>query len=93
MNLKILDYDGERYDTGIPIGSVEDVTVTVVSGDEILAIELSDRGSVIIDVSTINRNWRYTNCYDGTYMVSKENLEKWNNRKDSYYWFTESEEM
>lgn len=93
MNLKILDFDGECYDTGIPIDSVEDVTVTVVSGDEILAIELSDKGSVIIDVSIINRNWRYTNYYDGTYMVSKENLEKWNNRKDSYDWFTESEEM
>lgn len=93
MNLKIMDYDGEYYDTGISIDSVEDVTVTVVSGDEILAIELSNGSSVIIDVSTINRNWRYANCYDGTYMVSKENLEEWNNRKDSYAWFWRNEEM
>ena len=93
MNLKILDFDGEHYDTGISIDSVEDVTVTVVSGDEILAIELSNGSSVIIDVSTINRNWRYANYYDGTYMVSKENLEKWNNRKDSYEWFWRNEEM
>lgn len=93
MNLKILDFDGEHYDTGISIDSVEDVTVTVVSGDEILAIELSNGSSVIIDVSTINRNWRYANHYDGTYMVSKENLEEWNNRKDSYEWFWRNEEM
>ena len=86
MNIKILDYDGESYDTNIPIETVEDVTVTIVSGDEILAIELNDGSSVILDVSTINRNWRYTNYYDGTYAVSKEELLKWNERKDTYDW-------
>jgi len=89
MSLKIMDYDGESYDTNIPIETVEDVTVTIVSGDEILAIELNDGSSVILDVSTINRNWRYANYYDGTYMVSKEELLKWNNRKDSYEWLWE----
>lgn len=86
MNIKILDYDGESYNTHIPINKVEDVTVTVVSGDEILAIELNDGSSVILDVATINRNWRYINYYDGTYMVSKDELLKWNNRKDTYEW-------
>lgn len=87
MKLKIMDYAGiEYFAQDAPLKDVENVIVRVVSGDELLWIKFKDGDERFLDVSKINNNPRLMDFYDGEYAVSAAELEKWNNRKDTYEW-------
>lgn len=90
MNLTIMNFDKERYDTGIPTDQVNEIDVTVVSGDEIIVV-LQKNGKIAkIDAAKLGNTPRLLDYYDGSYIVYKEEVEIWNNREDTYEWIGRS---
>ena len=88
--VKIMDFENERFDTGIKIDEVDRVEVVVVTGDEILMIWMKDGSSISTDVDEdYSHKHRGIDFYDGHYTVKSEDLLKWNNRKTSYSYFSE----
>ena len=90
MNLTVMNFDNERYDTGIPIDQVNEVDVTVVSGDEIIVV-LHKSGKISkIDAADLGHMPRTMHFYDGSYIVFKEEINEWNRRSDTYSWIGRS---
>lgn len=85
MNVVIFDYENKSYDTEIPLNDVQEIMVDVVSGDEILHITGKQNKSRIDAVSYSGKN-RLVDFYDGSYVVTEDQLKEWNKRTDSYDW-------
>ena len=85
-NLMLLNYADKKCDTGIPLSEVESLTIVVLSGDEVATVKKTTGEEVYFDSAEINGNFRWCDFYDGTYNVSKEELEDWTKRKTSYDW-------
>lgn len=82
--VNIFDFRDRSFDTGIPIDSVENVYCTVLTGDEILMIELVDGCIEGFDVSAFSGDYRFSDFFDFQYIVKKSELKKWNQRSSSY---------
>ena len=84
MNVKIMNYTGKSFDTGVPADEVKELFITIVSGDEIATIRTMDGKVHMIDSADLANNARRNNFYDGCYQVCKDEYDAWSKRIDSY---------
>lgn len=74
MKFTITDYDGEETICEIPDErTIKSIAVTILTGDEIVNVELDD-GTIMSFDSSI---YRIMNTYDGSYVVTKRRLDEW----------------
>lgn len=78
-----IDYDDRKVPTGCNAEDVLMVSVTVLSGDELLMIVKKDGSIVQVDPCP---GGRLINYFDYQYIVNKDELPKWMERKTSYSW-------
>ena len=90
MNLIIMNFNDERYDTGIALDLINEVDVSVISGDESIIVLRNDGKINKIDAAEIADKPRFKDYFDGSYIVYKEELPRWNKRTDSYEWINRS---
>lgn len=74
MKFKIYDYENKLLEIETT-KEINSITVTILSGDEFIAIKYEDGTSEIDDSS----NCRMVEYYDGSYVVSKDKIDKWVN--------------
>ena len=84
MNLKIMNYQNVRCDTGIPMEQVEYIFVRVITGDEIVMIYKIGGIRKEFDSAILVDNLRSIDYWDGCYYVHKEDLKAWSKRKTTY---------
>ena len=82
-NLKIMNYEDKKFDTGIPIEDIEYIDVCVLTGDEVVIIHCKDSRHKF-DSADLADNHRIKDYFDASYTVDKSELADWSNRKDSY---------
>lgn len=87
-NINIFNWTNKSFDTGINVSEVASITVTILSGDELLAI-IKKNGEVIqLDGIAFDEEagQRMPHCYfDGQYVLTtEEEIKKWLNREESY---------
>ena len=78
-----IDYADRKVPTGCNADDVLMVSVTVVSGDELLTIV--KKGGDIVQVDSCPGG-RFLNYFDCQYLVGKHELPQWMERKTSYDW-------
>lgn len=78
-----IDYADMKVPTGCNAEDVLMVSVTVVSGDELLTIVKKDGTITQVDSCP---GGRFLNYFDYQYIVSKDELPQWMERKTSYSW-------
>ena len=81
----ILDYNNERTNLSIDLTKVDEITVTILTGDEVIDILYLDGTSDHYDSSDA----RITDYYDGSYVPYSirrgiNYYNDWLERKDSY---------
>lgn len=91
MNVIIYDFKAQKYDVGVPVEKVSEIGVSVISGDEILAVRTDDGDLKVFDADTFSDSRREMSFFNGAYVVLKDQLEEWTNRKDSYDWVLSGE--
>lgn len=84
--LKIYDYKDNLFDTKIPLSEIEEIDVTIISGDEIVSVTTTSGNVRTFDAALLAKNPRMMSFYDGSYVVNKEKIPEWINRTDSYDW-------
>lgn len=84
--LKIFNYRGELFDTEVPISEIEELNVTILSGDEVVTVTKTDGHVESFDAAVLAENFRMMNFYDGSYVVEKDKIKEWLKREDSYGW-------
>lgn len=82
MEIKYFDYTGESTTVEIE-GEITHIEVTVVSGDEILDVYFHNKDGQLEDC-IFDNGGRIWNFFDGFYEVMPEDIDKWNQRHDSY---------
>lgn len=84
-NICILNFEGKKFETNIPINCVTRVHVHIKSGDEIITI-YKKNGDVIgpIDSAWLANNERISEFNDRSYWIDEQDIKKWNRRKTSY---------
>lgn len=76
MKMKIYDYANEIKEIELPDGSViEYILVVVLSGDETGRVSFTNGDTINFDAS----DCRYTESYDGAYIVNGDNIQRWLN--------------
>lgn len=73
MKFNIYDYDNQAKEIDTGNKEINFINVIILSGDEVITIYYSDGTFENYDSSEN----RLTNYFDGSYVVSKENLAKW----------------
>ena len=81
----ILDYDNKCTNLPIDLSKVDEITITILTGDEVADILYLDGSSDHYD----SNNERMTNYYDGSYIPYSirrgiDYYEVWSEREDSY---------
>ena len=81
----ILDYDNKCTNLPIDLSKVDEITITILTGDEVIDILYLDGSSDHYD----SNNERMTSCYDGSYIPYSirrgiDCYDAWLERKDSY---------
>lgn len=84
--LKIYNYDHKLFDTGVPLSEIKELTVHVISGDEIVDVTKTDGTASTFDAAYLSRDPRCMFFYDGNYDITKEQLSEWIKRTNSYDW-------
>jgi len=84
--LKIYNYDHKLFDTGVPLSEIKELTVHVISGDEIVNVTKVDGTTDTFDAAYLAGDPRCMPFYDGNYDITKEQLSEWIKRADSYDW-------
>ena len=84
--LKIYNYEHELFDTGLPLSEIKELTVHVISGDEIVDVTKVDGTTDTFDAADLAGDPRCMFFYDGNYDITKEQLSEWIKRTDSYDW-------
>lgn len=69
----IYDYDDRPVEIELPNKPIAAIYVTVLSGDETGFVVFKDGQVVYFDASNF-RNWVF---YDGSYVVTEENVQTW----------------
>ena len=85
--LKIMNYEKKRADTGVKIEDIYSLYVIVLSGDELVRAIMKDGTQKAFDSAVLCNDIRNTDYFDGEYVVHKDDLAEWSERKDSYSWF------
>ena len=75
MKFKIYDYANRLTEIDTGNKEIESILVEVITGDEIVTVTFTD-GTMKTYDSSIDRN---TDYFDGSYYVSKSDLDKWIN--------------
>lgn len=84
--VKCMNYADELFDTGIKFDDVDQLFVTIITGDEIISVMLNDGTIKEFDSAALGNNPRCKDYYDGQYVVSRPELEAWSKRKTTYDW-------
>lgn len=84
-NVKIINFEGEAFDTGIAYEDVAAIAVNIWSGDEMLTIFTKD-GKVYQQDITDYHYYRSDSYHDGSYAVYPEDFEKWDMRTSADPW-------
>lgn len=75
MTIKIYDYANNVKVIDLPDKRISAISVSILSGDETGTIIFADGEIVKFDAS----DGRMMNYYDGSYLLTDENIEKWIN--------------
>lgn len=89
MKIKILDYRDRPQEVDVgELESIKQITISIISGDEILDVEYFDSNTKIFDSCGGDR---ILDFYDGNYILYSEeesinrlNDPRWLNRENSY---------
>lgn len=84
--LKIYNYKYKLFDTGMPLSEIQELTVHVISGDEIVDVTKIDGTVNTFDAAHLSGIPRLMHFYDGNYDITKDQLSEWIKRTDSYDW-------
>lgn len=85
--LKALDFTDDE--TMFAVDDFDVIEVEVVTGDEIIYIYKDLQRMFVIDGGA--GTGRLADFFDGRYRVTKDELEKWNQRQTSYEWLRRKE--
>lgn len=85
--LNVMDYKHTSHETDIPVADVDSLYVVVLTGDEVVQVNLKDGSHKVVDAIGFLDCVRADDYFDGDYGVHKDDLEEWLERKDSYEWF------
>lgn len=80
MKLKVMAYNGELFETDIEMADIDSMIVEVVTGDEIVTVNLKDGTQKQIDADQLSGYGRLNDHFDGSYGVHPEDFEKWMSR-------------
>ena len=75
MTITIYDYVNRPTEVQLPDKEIECISITVLSGDETGFVLFNDGSTLPFDAS----DCRLMNYFDDNYVVTKDNLEAWNN--------------
>lgn len=93
-NINIMDFEYKSYDVGIDINDVSCLSVSVVSGDEILTVCLRDGSRKTFDAQDFSGDHRLMNFEDYSYSIcNKIILVKWLRRPDTYHFLINDDEL
>lgn len=93
-NINIMDFEYKSYDVGIDINDVACLSVSVVSGDEILTVYLRDGSRNTFDAQDFSGYHRLMNFDDYSYSIrNKLILTKWLRRTDTYHFLINDDEL
>ena len=84
--VKCMNYADELFDTGIRFDDVDQLFITVVTGDEIISVVLNDGTVKTFDSAVLAKNPRLYDYWDDQYTVNKPDFEAWSKRKTTYDW-------
>ena len=89
---ELRDYKNNFYLVPLDIDKIDEIMITVLSGDEIADILYLDGTSDQIDVCEFSQNPRLINYYDGNYIVYSVRrginwLDEFDKREDTYSMF------
>lgn len=87
MKLKVMAYTGELFETDIDMADIDSMIVEVVSGDEVVTVNLKDGTQKQIDADELSGYGRTKDDFDGSYGVHPSDFEEWAKRKETYEWF------
>jgi len=95
----LMNYQHNSYPILINMDEVDEITITVISGDEIADILYLDGTSEQIDAANLANNQRLVDFWDGSYIVYSvrrgiNRMELFSNRENSYsmFWVVDDEE-
>ena len=92
--INIMDYEYRSYDLGIDINDVICLSVSVISGDELLNVCLRDGSRKTFDAQDFSGDHRLMNFDDYSYSISDRTLIiKWLRRPDTYYFAINDDEL
>ncbi len=78
-NVRIINYKGEAFDTGMPYERVAAIAVNIWSGDEMLTI-FTNGGKVFQYDAADYHYYRSDSHGDGAYAIYPKDFEKWDQR-------------
>lgn len=89
---ELRDYKNNFYLVPLDIDEIDEIMITVLSGDEIADILYLDGTSDQIDVCKFSQDPRLINYYDGNYIVYSvrrgiDRLDEFDKRDDTYSMF------
>lgn len=73
MVIKVYDYDDRPLEIELPDKEIDFIHVTVLSGDETGYVVFTDKTRVEFDAS----DCRLMGYYDGSYLVTGDDIDKW----------------
>lgn len=87
MKINIFNWTGKSFNTDIEMSEVASITVTILSGDELLAIVKKNGEVIQLDGISFDKeaNQRLQHCFfDGQYVLTtEEEIERWLRREES----------
>ena len=97
MTFNLMNYLYTSYPVEIELDKVDEITITVISGDEIMDILYINGSSDNIDAAELAKDRRVMPFYDGSYILYSrrcgvDRIKRFMERKDSYEMFEEVEE-
>lgn len=97
--LNLMNYRYNSYPIFIDMDNLDEITITVISGDEIADILYLDGTSDQIDAADLANDHRLMDFWDGSYIVYSvrrgiNRMELFTNRENSYsmLWVVDDEE-
>lgn len=75
--LRIMDYKGNSTDIDIDLHNIQYMAVAIISGDEVVAIKMTDNQIYCYDSS----NERGIDYQDNLYLVDNTDIDFWNSIK------------
>lgn len=84
MKLMVMAYTNELFETNIDMADIDSMIVEVVTGDEVVTVNLKNGTQKQIDADELSGYGRASDYFDGSYGVHPEDFEKWISRKSTY---------